>query len=74
MVTAEPMDIEDSYLQDELKLKTAELQSKAAECERLQKQLDIERFGVCRFSKDNSLISFYTGFTSYMSFIVFLTA
>lgn len=69
--TAEPMDTEDSHLQDELKLKTAELQSKTEECEKLQKQLEIERFGINRFSKDNSLINFYTGFTSYMSFIVF---
>lgn len=38
--------------------------------ERLQQRLAIERFGVERFSKDDSMIMFYTGF---MTFSVFTT-
>lgn len=63
----EPMQTEDdqhAQLQELLKLKTEE-------CEKLKKQLEIERFGINRFSNDNSIINFYTGFNTYMSFITF---
>ena len=47
------------------------LQEKEEACAALQRQLDIERFGLTRFSNDNSMISFYTGFTSYITFFTF---
>ena len=37
----------------------------------LKQQLEIERFGIQRFSSDNLLISFYTGFSSYNTFSAF---
>ena len=46
-------------------------EQKPKECENLQQQLSIEKFGISRFSKDNSLINFYTGFSSYLTFIAF---
>ena len=47
------------------------LQEKEEACAALQHQLDIERFGLTRFSNDNLMISFYSGFTSYITFITF---
>ena len=47
------------------------LQEKEEAFAALQRQLDIERFGLTRFSNDNSMILFYTGFTSYITFITF---
>jgi len=35
------------------------------ECDALKDQLAIEKFGVERFSTDNKLIKFYTGFENY---------
>ena len=37
----------------------------------LKKQLDLERFGINRFTADNKLISFYTGFSSYQVLLAF---
>lgn len=47
------------------------LKEKEEECEMLKQQLEIERFGIQRFSSDNALISFYTGFSSYITFSAF---
>ena len=47
------------------------LKEKEEECDRYRQQLEIERFGIHRFSTDNSLISFYTGFPSYLMFVTF---
>jgi hypothetical protein len=40
-------------------------------CQDLEAQLSLEKFGIERFSKDDSLILFYTGFTSYKHFYLF---
>ena len=50
------------------------LAEKEEECNALKQQLEVERFGIHRFSKDTSMMSFYTGFQSYKTFIAFLTA
>ncbi|CAC5390003.1 unnamed protein product [Mytilus coruscus] len=42
------------------------LQEKEEEIQRLQEKLQIERFGIFRFSKDDSMISFYTGHVHYI--------
>ncbi|CAC5419576.1 unnamed protein product [Mytilus coruscus] len=47
------------------------LQEKEEEIQRLQEKLQIERFGILRFSKDDSMISFYTGFVSMAMFTTF---
>jgi hypothetical protein len=47
------------------------LKEKEEQITKLQKQLEIERFGIHRFSNDNALISFYTGFTSMLMFTTF---
>ena len=47
------------------------LKEKEEECDRYRQQLEIERFGIHRFSTDNSLVSFYTGFPSYLMFVTF---
>ena len=46
-------------------------EQKAKECDDLKKQLTMERFCLHRYSNDNSEISFYTGFSSYLAFIAF---
>ena len=46
----------------------AELEQKKQKCSSLERQLVIERFGVARFTYDNKLISFYTGFAIYSLF------
>ena len=45
-----------------------ELKNEKQKCAALQIQLKMERFGVTRFSRDNKLISFYTGFATYTMF------
>ena len=47
------------------------LAEKEEECNALKQQLEVERFGIHRFSKDTSMMSFYTGFQSYKTFIAF---
>ena len=49
------------------------LEEKSNECDRLQRQLELERFGVNRFTTDDTLILFYTGFSSYKQFLMFYT-
>ena len=46
----------------------AELEREKQKSLSLQNQLTLERFGVARFSNDNKLISFYTGFATYSMF------
>lgn len=41
------------------------------ENEFMKQKLEISRFGLSRFSKDDSKIRFYTGFTSYKLFVTF---
>jgi hypothetical protein len=48
-----------------------ELQKAKEENANLQSQLKIERFGLHRFSNDNTCISFYTGFSSSLYFGTF---
>ena len=47
------------------------LKEREEECDRYRQQLEIERFGIHRFSTDNSPVSFYTGFPSYLMFVTF---
>ncbi|CAC5426123.1 unnamed protein product [Mytilus coruscus] len=47
------------------------LQDKEEEIQHLQETLQIERFGIWRFSKDDSMILFYTGFVSMSMFTTF---
>ena len=47
------------------------LEQSTSECQSLRQQLQLERFGVTRFSTDNTLINFYTGFPTYKSFVAF---
>lgn len=47
------------------------LKKKEGEIQKLQQRLEIERFGIQRFSNDNALISFYTGFASMIMFTTF---
>ena len=44
------------------------LLEKEEECVALKRQRETERFGIQRFSSDSSMISFYMGFTSYITF------
>ena len=46
----------------------AELEQQKQKCAALERQLVMERFGVARFTYDNKLISFYTGFATYSMF------
>lgn len=68
----EPVSESQATVQDQ---RISELEQKLLEkeedCASLKRQLDIERFGIQRFSNDNSMISFYTGFTSYITFTTF---
>lgn len=47
------------------------LKKKDEELRQLKERLEIERFGVSRFSHDNSKIQFYTGFISLSMFYAF---
>ena len=49
----------------------AELEREKQKCAALQNQLTMERFGITRFTNDNKLISFYTGFATYAMFLSF---
>ena len=57
--------------QTKLKELEDKLQQKSREVEHLEQQLRIEKFGVARFSHDDSLISFYSGFQTYKTFVSF---
>ena len=46
----------------------AELEQQKQKCAALERQLVMKRFGVARFTYDNKLISFYTGFATYSMF------
>ena len=48
-----------------------ELQTQKEENVQLKNRLKIERFGLTRFSNDDNLILFYTGFSSYLMFMAF---
>lgn len=58
---------------DKEKIKMLEnmLKAKDDEVLKLQQKLEIERFGIERFSKDNSMLMFYTGFMSFAIFSAF---
>ena len=49
----------------------AELEREKQKCAALQNQLTMERFGITRFTNDNKLIPFYTGFATYAMFLSF---
>ena len=68
--TAEPLD-ELTSAKLQIDALTGELQTSKSECESLQQQLNLQRFGVRRFSNDNNLINFYTGFPNYKLFLAF---
>ncbi|XP_062605906.1 uncharacterized protein LOC134267706 [Saccostrea cucullata] len=53
---------------DRIKMLESMLRERDESIARLQQKLDIERFGVERFSKDNSTIMFYTGFMTFSIF------
>jgi hypothetical protein len=56
---------------DRIQMLENKLKEKDAEIEKLQQKLQIEKFGIERFSRDNSLILFYTGFVSFAMFTAF---
>jgi hypothetical protein len=47
------------------------LKQKSDECEYLSHQLKLEKFGIYRFSRDNTMIDCYTGFQTYDTFLAF---
>ena len=51
-----------------------ELEQAKEENKQLKTQLTLERFRVNRFTNDDTCISFYTGVSSYISFLTFFTA
>ena len=60
-----------SQLTREIKRKNELLDEKERTIKHLQDQVYLERFGVYRFSRDDAVISFYTGFQSYKTFEAF---
>lgn len=70
--TGQTETIPESPLKDDLIASLeAQLRLKEDECRTLQTQLKIEYFCINRFLNDHTLISFYTGFSSYNLFIAF---
>ncbi|XP_048749122.1 uncharacterized protein LOC125661232 [Ostrea edulis] len=61
-------------LQKILEDKESEIKAKNEEIEALNKKLTLERFGINRFSFDNEMVEFYTGFPSYALFLTFYNA
>ena len=59
----------------QLKMKEMEsaLNAKNKEITDLKHKLELERFGITRFSYDDEMIEFYTGFPTYEVFMEFLT-
>ncbi|CAC5359643.1 unnamed protein product [Mytilus coruscus] len=49
------------------------LKERDDEIKQLKEKLRIARFGVCRFSNDDAMIMFYTGFSTYALFLAFFT-
>ncbi|XP_062583702.1 uncharacterized protein LOC134245437 [Saccostrea cucullata] len=47
------------------------LQKRDEEIKTLQQKIEVERFGIQRFSNDDSMIQFYTGFTTMAMFLAF---
>lgn len=58
-------------LEIRLKEKEQEIKEKDKEIDELTVKLKMEKFGITRFSFDNDLIEFYTGFPSYQLFLAF---
>lgn len=58
-------------IESSLRQKEDELKRKNEEIEQLMKQLSLERFGINRFSTDDSMIEFYTGFPTYSVLLAF---
>ncbi|VDI59326.1 Hypothetical predicted protein [Mytilus galloprovincialis] len=56
---------------DKIQELEALVKSRDQEIQRLQKKIEIERFGINRFSTDNTMILFYTGFVSMSMFSAF---
>ena len=48
-----------------------QIEERDREIEKLKEQLRLEKFGISRFSHDNTLINFYTGFPSYVELVSF---
>jgi hypothetical protein len=47
------------------------LKQKSDECEYLSQHLKLEKFGIYRFSRDSTMIHFYTEFQTYDTFLAF---
>jgi len=47
------------------------LKQKSDECEYLSQQLKLEKFGIYRFSRDNTMINLYIVFQTYDTFLTF---
>ncbi|XP_053399796.1 uncharacterized protein LOC123549883 [Mercenaria mercenaria] len=67
-LTAVPLYVEQ---EEEISKLKDQLNQKNYECAALESQLKLERFNVNRFSNDDTMIQFYTGFSSYMMFVTF---
>nr|XP_022327020.1 uncharacterized protein LOC111126573 [Crassostrea virginica] len=61
-------------LQKILEDKELEIKAKNEEIEALNKKLTLERFGINRFSFDDEMVEFYTGFPTYTLFVTFYNA
>ena len=71
-VSAETVTAETAATVDPLLLQE-EIDKLKEENKLLQSQIEIERFGINRFSNDDSCVQFYTGFPTYVSFITFFS-
>jgi hypothetical protein len=61
-------------MQQILEDKELKIKAKNEEIEALNKKLTLERFGINRFSFDNEMVEFYTGFLTYTLFVTFYNA
>lgn len=61
-------------LQKILEDKELEIKAKNEEIEALNKKLTLERFGINKFSFDDEMVEFYTGFPTYTLFVTFYNA
>jgi hypothetical protein len=48
------------------------LKSKVTTINQMQHQLELQKFGICKFSNGPDMICFYTGFGTYAECIAFL--